>query len=53
MPQGLAPVSGVFPAGGYFTFWNWGSGNLAFSHITRVFRNAPPRTPGHGRWFPG
>jgi hypothetical protein len=31
---------------------DWASGNPAFA-ISRGSLSAPPRTPGHGRWFPG
>jgi hypothetical protein len=46
MPQGLAPVSGVFPMGGSFApSGDWGSGNPAFA-ISRGSPGTPPHTPG-------
>src|SRR5260370_25999648 len=45
LPQGLAPVSGVFPAGGSFApSRDLGSGNPAFA-ISRRSPRPPPRTP--------
>jgi len=43
LTQDAAPVSGVFPAGASFSpAGDWGSGNPAFSHITRVPQRAVP-----------
>src|SRR5258708_3479214 len=43
LTQDAAPVSGVFPAGASFLpAGDWGSGNPAFSHITRVPQRAVP-----------
>src|SRR6266542_4370172 len=47
LPQGLAPVSGVFPAGGSFApSGDWDSSNPAFA-ISRGSPGTPPHTPGH------
>src|SRR5260370_26458934 len=43
LTQDAAPVSGVFRAGASFSpAGDWGSGNPAFSHITRVPQRAVP-----------
>jgi len=43
MPQGLAPVSGVFPAGGSFApSGDLGSGSLAFAISRGSSRHAAP-----------
>ena len=45
MPQGPAPVPGVFPAGEKVApSGNWDSGSMAFTSITRISRRAVPDT---------
>ena len=41
-PQGPVPVSGVFPAGAYCTFWRLGFRQSGFRHIVRISRHATP-----------
>src|SRR6266852_6413763 len=51
--QDAAPVSGVFPAGASFHLREIRVQAIQLLAISRGSRNAPSRTPGHGRYFPG